>query len=226
LNKNVAKSLAKQIIAGIGTKEMEGVGFVSKEQKPKSLEEKSEKELEYAKVGSLETYRSKVLGRPLSKIKQTLRKINEQLANEDVPDEEKQKFQAIKDYYLNQEAEDRKAYADYRNDMNMIKELGAEKEIHKFFGYVEDWVAIPLDDRRDMFWKLNGGEGHGATVLYNEDRDAVLNETGEHYESAIYTQRFLPKWVYRADGYTLICLDTQCDGNKFLSIFDNSKEVM
>lgn len=103
--------------------------------------------------------------------------------------------------------------------------FATEKQIHEYFGYVEDWVKIPLDDAREMFWKINGGEAHGGTILYHEERDNVRDETGQHYESMIYTQRFLPKWVYRAEAYTLVCHDTQTDGNKFLSIFDNAKEV-
>lgn len=45
------------------------------------------------------------------------------------------------------------------------------------------------------------------------------------YSNEIYTQRFLPKWVYRGKDYTMICVDTHTDGNKFLQIFDNSKEI-
>jgi len=45
------------------------------------------------------------------------------------------------------------------------------------------------------------------------------------YRNDIYTQRFLSKWVYRGEDYTMICVDTHTDGNKFLQIFNNKKEI-
>ena len=50
-------------------------------------------------------------------------------------------------------------------------------------------------------------------------------EAGEYYSASIYTQRFLRKWVYRGKDFTLVCMDTHTDGNKFLGVFDNSKEI-
>lgn len=70
---------------------------------------------------------------------------------------------------------------------------------------------------------------HDADEFYLNEADAELAEKPcdgmNIYECQIYTQRFLPKWVYRADELTMICVDTQTDGNKFLMIFDNAKEV-
>lgn len=98
--------------------------------------------------------------------------------------------------------------------------LKLEKEIHAYFGYVEDWVKIPLQDTRECFWNLDG-EGPG-TILFAEKEEDL--GSGQGFSEAIYTQRFLPKWVYRGAEFTLVCCDTQTDGNKFLRIFDNSKE--
>ena len=53
----------------------------------------------------------------------------------------------------------------------------------------------------------------------------LLNSDGDYYQNEIYTQRFLPKWVYRGKEYTMICVDTRTDGNTFLQVFDNSKEI-
>ena len=99
-----------------------------------------------------------------------------------------------------------------------------QKEIYEYFGYKEDWVVIPLDDCRDYFWFISGGEAHGGSVTYAEKLED-FSPNGNYYGSAIYTQRFLPKWVYRGEEYTMICVDTQTDGNKFLSVFENSKEI-
>lgn len=98
------------------------------------------------------------------------------------------------------------------------------KEIHEYFGYKEDWVVIPIEDRREFYWHIEGAEDGGEVQYHEKPLTADLVEDGAHYEDSIYTQRFLPKWVYRAEKYTMICVDTHTDGNKFLAIFANDKE--
>ena len=100
-----------------------------------------------------------------------------------------------------------------------------QKQIFEYFGYEENWCVLPIDDATDYYWRLDG-EGPGTvyfadTVEDLEDKD----ESGNYYSNEIYTQRHLPKWVYRGKDYTMIVVDTQTDGNKLLSIFDNSKEI-
>lgn len=100
-----------------------------------------------------------------------------------------------------------------------------QQKIFDYFGYVEDWVCIPIDDRREMYWILDQSESGRGEVTYHEtplSRQDV--EDGNCYSNSIYTQRFLPKWVYRGKDYTMICVDTHTDGNKFLAIFSNDKE--
>lgn len=106
--------------------------------------------------------------------------------------------------------------------MKLLKDyFDLQKQVYDYFGYVEDWKVIPIDDATDYYWYLTG-EGHGAEVKYAK----TLEDFGDnHYANEIYTQRFLPKWVYRGPEYTMICVDTHTDGNKFLQIFDNSKEL-
>lgn len=106
------------------------------------------------------------------------------------------------------------------------------KEVHEAFGYVEDWVVIPLDDNRDVYWHLSG-EGHGDVVTWSDTAENLRRYVGDDepadenkiWSCQLYTQRFLPKWVYRTDDLTMICVDTQTDGNKFLMVFDNELEV-
>lgn len=105
--------------------------------------------------------------------------------------------------------------------------LSLEKQVHSYFGYVEDWVAIPIDDAREYYWHLTG-EGYGDCVNFAKDPKCVFEEAmtkEDGYSNDIYTQRFLPKWVYRGEDYTMIVVDTHVDGNKFLQIFDNAKEI-
>ena len=98
-----------------------------------------------------------------------------------------------------------------------------QKEIFKHFGYVEDWVSIPIEDSREYYWFLEG-EGPGF-VRFSETKRKLSDEDAmDYYEDEIWTQRFLPKWVYRSKSLTMVVVDTHTDGNKFLRIFDNSKE--
>jgi len=96
-----------------------------------------------------------------------------------------------------------------------------QKEIYDYFGYVEDWVVIPIDDARSYFWRLTEHE-----VQFADTEKELEDCDGNYYINKIYTQRFLPKWVYRGADYTMICVDTRTDGNKFLQIFNNSNERM
>lgn len=99
------------------------------------------------------------------------------------------------------------------------------QEIFDYFGYVEDWVVIPIEDRRKYYWQVNQDEnGFGHVLFCDCQLTNDIVEKGTHYQDEIYTQRFLPKWVYRGEEYTMICVDTRTDDNKFLAIFDNSKE--
>lgn len=93
-----------------------------------------------------------------------------------------------------------------------------KKQIYNYFGYVEDWVVIPIEDRTNYLWDF----GEDDVVFAKNKNDF---ETGNYYQDEIYKQRFLNKWVYEKDGYTMICVDTHTDGNKFLAIYDNSKRV-
>lgn len=84
--------------------------------------------------------------------------------------------------------------------------------------YEEGWVVIPIDDRREMFWSFDGNE-----ILYAENENDLRELSGEYYANTLYQQRFLSKWVYEKQDFTMICVDTHCDGNKFLAIFSNKK---
>lgn len=94
------------------------------------------------------------------------------------------------------------------------------KEVYNYFGFKEEWVALPLDDRREFDWKIIDD----VEIQYGK-RDDILNDTGEYYSNEIYKQRFYNKWIYRGKDCTMIMVDTHSDGNKFLAIFDNSKEI-
>jgi hypothetical protein len=99
-----------------------------------------------------------------------------------------------------------------------------EKLIHNYFGYVEDRVVIPIDDSRAYYWRYPKG-GDEVIFARTSNIQELIDSDGEYYSNLIYRQRFLPKWIYRGEDYTMFVVDTQTGGNKFLQIFDNSREL-
>lgn len=110
--------------------------------------------------------------------------------------------------------------------MQLLKDYFAlQEQIFNYFGYAEDWRVIPLSDNTDMHWVILNGNERGGSVRYHEELESLQGEDdGQYYEDEIYTQRHLPKWVYRGEEYTMICCDPGVDGNVFLRVFDNAKE--
>lgn len=101
-----------------------------------------------------------------------------------------------------------------------------EKEIYEYFGFQEGWTVYPLEDCRRYYWSLNERDfGGGTVIFFEEPLTKEIVQEGSYYSNDVYTTRHLSKWVYRGPEYTMICVDTQTDGNKFLSIFDNKKEM-
>lgn len=100
--------------------------------------------------------------------------------------------------------------------------FGLRQKIFEEFGYVEDYRLLPLEDSRCYYWKLDG-EGPGQ-VHFADSEEELDSETGNYYINEIYTQRFLPKWVYRSKDHTMVVVDTHTDGNKLLQIFSNLLE--
>ena len=112
----------------------------------------------------------------------------------------------------------------------MSKELvdsyfNKRQELFDYFGYVENWKAIPVEDRTEYYWFLIGVEANDSVLFADKPEDLEDEGSENYYSDQIYSQRFLNKWVYRTKDFTMVCSDPCTDGNKFLSIFDNSKEV-
>lgn len=102
----------------------------------------------------------------------------------------------------------------------------AKQLVHESFGYVSNYKEIPMEDGRKYHWMLVGDETNGKLV-YGENlftAEEVGQNGGAFYSAVIYTQRFLPKWVYRNETHTMISIDPRTDGNKFLIILTNSLE--
>ena len=116
---------------------------------------------------------------------------------------------------------------------NMEKESIIERhfklqlEVYNYFNYFPNWVYIPMDFRPKTHWMICGPEDNSSTsIVYSpiEFTEKSIEEGSNIYGGSLYTQRFLPKWVYRGENYTMISVDTHCDGNKLLLIFENVLE--
>lgn len=113
--------------------------------------------------------------------------------------------------------------------MNTIVQsfFDAQNALFKYFGYCPDWRVIPTDDQTGRYWMICGPEDKRDTkVIYSDIpfTEKMIEKGEEVYSGTIYTQRHLPKWVYRGTDHTMISVDTHCDGNQVLMIFDNDKE--
>lgn len=99
----------------------------------------------------------------------------------------------------------------------------AKGQVLEGFGVPPTWREVPLDDRRADHWMLVDGERHCA--YSPEPFTLAAIEAGERvYSGPVYTQRGLPKYVFRAGGYVLVSVDTQTDGNVLRMVFDAAKE--
>jgi hypothetical protein len=100
-------------------------------------------------------------------------------------------------------------------------EKSARQALFVYFGYEEDWRVLPFDDATQYVWTLHAEEVHYAKSA----RELTDEEAGNFYVNEIYTQRHLPKHVFRGADYTMILVDTHSDMNQFLQIFANDKEI-
>lgn len=112
--------------------------------------------------------------------------------------------------------------------------FAARKAIFAHVGYVENWKVLPINNSRDQFWAVDKDEH--AWVKFSPSLEALTywlaghtDEYGPHgnvlFENEIYTQRHLPRWVYRGPELTLIVTDTHTDGNQYLRLFRNKNEI-
>jgi hypothetical protein len=101
-------------------------------------------------------------------------------------------------------------------------------KIHDYFGYKESWSVYPLSDEREFFWYMDEDEDQ---IHFSNSKDnlQLIIDNDFDYEIAdadrndYYTDEVIE--VYRAPDYTLVVVDTHTDGNKFLAIYRNIKEL-
>jgi len=112
-----------------------------------------------------------------------------------------------------------------------------ERDIKKKLGWVDDWKILPLDDVRDNYWMLVGGNAdtgdesivvisipHGDSDVHEPFTLDAVRDGHACSGSDVYTQRGHERWVYREGGIVLIPVNTHTDGNVFLYLLDAAKE--
>jgi hypothetical protein len=104
--------------------------------------------------------------------------------------------------------------------------LKIQEQLYDHFGYKENYRAIPINDCREYYWSIQKNKEGGGNIVYSDKPEKLISDDGDYYKVRIYTQRHLDTWLYHSTfEFTMICIDTHVDDNKFLSIFDNKKEI-
>ena len=91
-----------------------------------------------------------------------------------------------------------------------------QQKVYDYFGYVDGFAAFTLEDCTDYFWFEEQGE-----VNWSPEKEGGCDD----YCEEIYGGVHLPKAIYRGPMYTMIAVQSDCEGNRLLLIFDNTKEV-
>lgn len=116
------------------------------------------------------------------------------------------------------------------------------KGIYEYFGYTEEWHVYPLEDLTECYWTIHenavwfGYENNHPSLesIENEYMDSYKNsKNDEEFSLEEFNRNFIEnEFGYKSiilkepsikETHSMICVDTQCDGNKFLTIFDNKK---
>lgn len=106
--------------------------------------------------------------------------------------------------------------------MELLKQYQVlEKEILEYFGYQEQWRVLPLHDSTDMYWMVDRNGVHFG----EEYADCAYGAAESESDKAFMFSNELCGKVCRGKDYTAVPVYTNCDGNMFLQIFDNAKEV-
>lgn len=141
IDRNIARSLAQQIISGIGTKNIEptetGVEQLAKVYK--TFAEKTQEEQVRALTLSFDQYSEKVLKRNLIVEAQNIDRVNEALENPEISERDATVWQSVKEDLEARKKQDLREWYDYREDMkwavtlysdiNNLEEKAQSKEI-------------------------------------------------------------------------------------------------
>lgn len=101
--------------------------------------------------------------------------------------------------------------------MKLLKQyFEIENEIYEYFGFVQQWTIFPLSDETAHYWFVDNDKCYYNLEPFSEENI----EDGRHSSGVVMKKGILAK-----DDYTMIAIDTLCDGNRYLGIFDNEKQL-
>ena len=144
MNKNIAKSLAKQVIGGIGTK---GIKQVAREeealQKDKEEKEAKPKKPKKPQILGMDLYRKVVLKRDIEQEEKDLAKIDELLEREDLDEDTIDALKQTKKNIEYVRRLDSKKYRGYRASDKRLSEIRASENLNN---YNEDELIEILND--------------------------------------------------------------------------------
>lgn len=132
IDKNIAKSLAKQIISGVKTKDLAGENEteqLAKKKGFKTLEEMSAKDLSNKLTMSVESYRENVLKRSLEQIRKDIHFIDEALTDDKYSAEDKKELKAIRENIKKEEKRDAAKWFAYKEDVEMLSSIMSETRL-------------------------------------------------------------------------------------------------
>lgn len=136
LDRNIAKSLAKQIISGIGTKELTGTS----EAKQKIKEKINKKDFN--------SYRDKILDRDVQQEKELIEQVKEAIRDPETSKEERMELEDALDTIRAQRTEDKVSYREYQKNKKKQDEIEAAKDLEKysFDELVDDYKSAQETD--------------------------------------------------------------------------------
>lgn len=131
IDKNIAKSLAKQIIAGIGTKNLtyEGTEQQQKEKgkrAKKKYQEMSEAQREYADMLTFDLYRQEKFGKLNRQVAEEIDLLKAELEKEELNDNERAYVQSVLNTIERQQKSQLRDYYQYRDDVKRARAISQE----------------------------------------------------------------------------------------------------
>ena len=97
--------------------------------------------------------------------------------------------------------------------------LDIQKKIYEHFGYSDDRGLLPISDLRQYFWRLMLDINH---IRFSENTEALIGEYTVFYD--YYDE--VDDVIYKTEEHTMILINPDYEGEKFLMIFDNKKEII
>jgi hypothetical protein len=179
INKNIAKSLAKQIIGGVRTKEVKSTS-ASKESLQKAKEKKERK----PQVLGFRLYRETVLLKNVAQEEKDLKKIDELLDSGTLSLAEEKQVQEIKNKIEYQKRKELKTYRSYKAGLTRINEIIETEDLSS---YDVNQLMDVLSDIEQLDNRAKEAFGNDvklriALFLDRQGKDRLLKEHSSYIE--------------------------------------------